>query len=32
MLLTLLLLGMGMPEGILIFFALLLLFGGKKNS
>ena len=30
MLLTLLLLGMGMPEGILIFFALLLLFGGKK--
>ena len=29
MLLTLLL-GMGMPEGILIFFALLLLFGGKK--
>ena len=29
MLLTLLLLGMGMPEGILIFFALLL-FGGKK--
>ena len=30
MLLTLLFLGMGMPEGILIFFALLLLFGGKK--
>jgi len=22
--------GLGMPEGILIFFALLLLFGGKK--
>lgn len=27
---SLLLLGLGVPEGILIFFALLLLFGGKK--
>ncbi|HMT78629.1 MAG: twin-arginine translocase TatA/TatE family subunit [Saprospiraceae bacterium] len=27
---SILILGLGMPEGILIFFALLLLFGGKK--
>ncbi|MCO6462398.1 MAG: twin-arginine translocase TatA/TatE family subunit [Saprospiraceae bacterium] len=27
---AILILGLGMPEGILIFFALLLLFGGKK--
>ena len=26
---SILILGLGMPEGILIFFALLLLFGGK---
>ena len=27
---SILILGLGMPVGILIFFALLLLFGGKK--